>query len=127
VYSSSFSGFCVTASVGLVDGPVVGRVVALEAEPFIRRASSFFSTASSASHNATSRTPFIFEKASVWLLPRPLRPMVPMRMSSLDPTTAAQDLAVHGMLTAAAATAVPLSRRRRLIIEWLIEMLGGRR
>ena len=82
--------------------------------PFTNRSFSFWSTSTSQSHSPTSRTPFILLQASVWLLPRPFRPIVAIRMSSFAPTTAAQDLAVHeGTLTAAAATSEPFSMLRR--------------
>ena len=116
LYSSSCRGRSAAwaSSVGRVEG-----WVAAEAERLPRgcrpsnRSFSLLSTSTSQSHSPTSRTPFILLKASVWLLPRPFRPIVAMRMSPFAPTTAAQDLAVQGTLTAAAATSEPFNMLRR--------------
>src|ERR1700722_9987962 len=116
---------------GLVDGPVVGEaddcvVGAVEglgiARP--RLSASLCSTDSSASQRATRRTPFILRQASICDLPRPLKPITAIRMSSLAPTTCPYDLAdrpVKRDSPAAVATAAELFRKPRRVRVFFIE------
>src|SRR5665213_2958435 len=89
-------------------GCVVGDLDLWMESPLITSSYLLLRTFSSASHKAVSRTPFSLDQASICDLPRPLKPMTPMRMSSLDPMICPYDLAVNrDNPTAAAAAAEP--------------------
>ena len=70
----------------------------------------------SASQRATTRTPVILLKASMWLLPLPPNPTTPTRISLFAPCTRAQTRAGRARATAESAVVFKKSRRRIVFI-----------